>query len=104
MPLNRKAIYERVKDWLHSGKWRDTNFALPASPLTDDWLTGLPSSRAFCRDLEQAIRQNQQVAVAYADMDNFRYTNVTYGYDVGDEVLRDVAEVFVHFCGASRCY
>ncbi len=42
--------------------------------------------------LEAANKQNHKVALLFIDLDRFKYLNDTYGHDVGDYVLKSVAE------------
>jgi len=61
-----------------------------------DALTGLPNRVLFNDRLEhglvQATRHGWTLAVMFMDLDNFKTINDSYGHDVGDAVLRIVAE------------
>ena len=61
-----------------------------------DALTGLPN-RMLCLDrlkqvLAQAERHGRGVAVMFIDLDDFKLINDSYGHDMGDTVLRHVAQ------------
>jgi diguanylate cyclase (GGDEF)-like protein/PAS domain S-box-containing protein len=65
-----------------------------------DPLTGLPN-RALLFEyahhlFARAQRMEQQVAVAFIDLDRFKPINDLYGHDVGDAVLRQVATRLQH--------
>jgi diguanylate cyclase (GGDEF)-like protein len=61
-----------------------------------DALTGLPNRRLFDetlpRELARCVRSGQALTVAIVDVDRFKLFNDRYGHDVGDRVLRSVAE------------
>lgn len=61
-----------------------------------DHLTGLPNRRAFEAVLEREYREAraevEPLVVAFCDIDHFKRINDTHGHDVGDRVLRVIAE------------
>lgn len=61
----------------------------------EDPLTGLLNRRAFLdlarHEQTRAARGAEPVAVAMADIDNFKPINDQHGHAVGDEILREVA-------------
>ncbi|TSE34632.1 sensor domain-containing protein [Tepidimonas charontis] len=61
-----------------------------------DALTGLPNRILLGDRLDLAIatahRHQRRVAVAYLDLDGFKYVNDTHGHDRGDWVLRLMAQ------------
>jgi diguanylate cyclase (GGDEF)-like protein len=63
--------------------------------LTDP-LTGLPNRRSMfvhlSRELARAGRLRSEVAVIVMDVDGFKAINDTYGHNVGDQALREVAK------------
>lgn len=60
-----------------------------------DVLTGLPNRGHFQNQLEDAVKRAQRragLALMYFDIDRFKHINDTHGHDVGDEVIRMVAQ------------
>jgi diguanylate cyclase (GGDEF)-like protein len=61
-----------------------------------DKLTGLPNRTLITNRLEQAIRRskrlNTKTAILAIDLDRFKYINESFGHQVGDEVLKTVAQ------------
>jgi diguanylate cyclase (GGDEF)-like protein/putative nucleotidyltransferase with HDIG domain len=72
--------------------------------LTDP-LTGLPNRRSMfvhlSRELARAERLKSEVAIVVMDVDGFKAINDTYGHNVGDHALREVAHALQ---GALRPY
>ena len=59
-----------------------------------DALTGLPNRQTLQERLEDtcARRDNMRAAVIFIDLDGFKLINDTLGHEVGDELLKQVAE------------
>lgn len=61
-----------------------------------DSLTDLPNRVAFLANLEQALehaqRNQKKVALLFLDLDRFKLVNDTLGHDIGDELLKSVAQ------------
>ncbi len=60
--------------------------------MRDD-LTGLPSRKAFFSKL-LSIEEGTSVTVLLIDIDNFRFVNFTYGYRIGDLILKSASSYF----------
>ena len=61
-----------------------------------DPLTGLPNRLRILANLEHAFevakRHRHKVALMYLDLDRFKHINDTFGHDVGDALLKIIAE------------
>jgi len=67
-----------------------------------DELTRLPNRRFIVRELTSRIMEMSRVGepfgVLFADIDDFKSVNDSYGHDTGDEVLRVVGRTLLHNC------
>ena len=67
-----------------------------------DHLTGIFNRRKCYGDLDSAMRDAGQIAYILADLDQFKKVNDTYGHEVGNRVLYDVAQMFATRCAATH--
>ncbi len=63
----------------------------------NDYLTGLPNRRGIERilqdEVERARRYNRPLSVVMVDLDYLKRINDTFGHDVGDRTLQEVADL-----------
>jgi diguanylate cyclase (GGDEF)-like protein len=84
--LENRVLMTRIEKTVDDLEWLSLH----------DPLTGLANRLLFSDRLNQAIATQQRnprnIAVAYIDIDDFKVVNDTFGHDVGDELLRRVAQ------------
>jgi len=61
-----------------------------------DPMTGLFNRRGLAMTLESVVQLRQQFSVIALDIDHFKSINDSYGHDVGDEVIKSLAEQIRH--------
>lgn len=65
-----------------------------------DGLTGLLNRRACSQKLAEEVERSQRTSSSFsillADLDYFKQVNDTFGHDVGDVVLQEVAQLLTH--------
>ncbi len=92
-PMDREELVARIAAHLRQAhmvnQWRTGSFI--------DSLTGLLNRRGILHqlehELERVVRNGDQLAVAFLDLDRFKQVNDRYGHRAGDQILRDVARV-----------
>ncbi len=59
-----------------------------------DPLTSLPNRYKLTSDMNSFVKRFEKFSVIYMDLDGFKDVNDSYGHDVGDDVLKSVANRF----------
>ncbi len=94
-PFEPKELLARVKMCL-----RRTQRDLEANPLTR-----LPGNIAILDELSKRLESKKLFAVCYADLDKFKAYNDTYGFEHGDNVIKETARILLRAakeCGSSE--
>ncbi|WP_281886155.1 diguanylate cyclase [Paenibacillus sp. YYML68] len=87
-------IFERVIEIMQ---------AIYTSSITDS-LTKLYNRKYFDNRLRSALQQRHPVSVLFSDIDNFKKLNDTKGHHMGDQVLRQAAQIIMEETGeAGTC-
>lgn len=61
-----------------------------------DALTGLLNRRGLIRMLESKATQNEKFYLMFCDLDNFKHLNDTLGHDAGDELLKEIGNLWTN--------
>lgn len=59
-------------------------------------LTRLPGNESIMRSIQQMFDEGKEIAIAWADLDNFKPYNDRYGFSSGDEVLLATARIITN--------
>lgn len=79
-------------------KIQKINAKLERSAVTD-FLTGLYNRDGFFMNIENMLmtslreKGSMDLSLIYVDLDNFKYYNDTFGHDIGDMVLKEIAAI-----------
>ncbi|WP_084043352.1 sensor domain-containing diguanylate cyclase [Lebetimonas sp. JS138] len=88
--LTKNALYKKNKEL------QELNALLKKMALTDK-LTGLYNRYKFNEELKKEIerfkRYKNPFCLIMFDIDNFKQLNDTYGHDMGDKVLKEIAKI-----------
>ncbi|SFB77721.1 EAL domain-containing protein [Pseudoalteromonas denitrificans] len=67
---------------------------------THDHLTKLPNRQLLQTRLQSALQRTDitkdHVALIFIDLDNFKLVNDTYGHEMGDKLLKIIADILLH--------
>jgi diguanylate cyclase (GGDEF)-like protein len=85
-PFDPNELLARIKMIL-----KRTVSNLDANPLSH-----LPGNTSIMEEFQHHIDTNDTFAVGYADLDKFKIYNDIYGFEKGDEVIRELARILIH--------
>jgi len=76
--------------WIHPQKQKDMEIE---SYAFYDILTGFPNRSKLVKDLFEKIKSRDfgNISIYYMDLSGFREINNTYGHEVGDEIIKSIA-------------
>lgn len=101
-PVDFNEMFARVKTQIRRKKYQEalkSNYQESVSMAVTDGLTRLYNRHYLDTHLKnlvrQAVEQGRNLSAVMMDMDHFKAVNDTYGHDVGDEVLRELAAIIV---------
>ncbi len=84
-PFEPTELLARVKTVL-----RRTEIDLDANPLTR-----LPGNVSIVNEIGKRINEGRLFAVCYIDLDKFKVFNDKYGFERGDELIRETARILI---------
>jgi DNA-binding response OmpR family regulator len=93
-PFEPQELLARIRMVL-----RRTQIDLEANPLTR-----LPGNISIIAELSRRIENKSLFAVCYVDLDKFKAYNDKYGFEHGDEVIRETARILIRAvqkCGSA---
>lgn len=101
-PVDSSEMAARVRTQLRRKKYQDalkSNYKASVSMAITDGLTGLYNRHYLDTHLknltESSLQYGKNMSLVIMDMDHFKHVNDTYGHDVGDEVLKQLATIIV---------
>ncbi|MCX5711464.1 MAG: response regulator [Candidatus Omnitrophica bacterium] len=84
-PFEPKELLARIRMLL-----RRAEIDLEANPLTR-----LPGNVSILKELSKRLESKTLFSVCYVDLDKFKAYNDTYGFEHGDEVIRETARILI---------
>jgi two-component system, cell cycle response regulator len=108
VPVELNEMEARIKTQIRRKKYQDalrSNYQASVSMAITDKLTGLYNRNFLDAHIQniinQALQNQKAFSIMMLDMDHFKLVNDTYGHDVGDEVLRELAKRMINVVRSS---
>ena len=102
VPVDKNEMMARVRSQIRRKKYQESlksNYQKSISMAITDALTGLYNRHYLNTHLgnmvKQSLKNNKHLALMMMDMDHFKAVNDTYGHDVGDMILKQLATIIV---------
>jgi two-component system cell cycle response regulator len=102
VPVDKNEMMARVRSQIRRKRYQDalkSTYQRSISMAITDALTGLYNRHYLNTHLgnmvKQALKNGKNLSVMIMDMDHFKAVNDTYGHDVGDLVLKNLANVII---------
>ncbi len=117
-PVDESILASKIKIFIEMQKHKKVNYLETVGELrvvkaelkarnkalsnlaNQDALTHLYNRRQFevelARILRECKRYNKQFALLFCDIDNFKIVNDTLGHDAGDQLLKQISQVFLN--------
>jgi len=100
VPVDPNEMKARVRSQIRRKRYQDalkSNYQQSISMAITDNLTGLYNRHYLSQHLENMVREalshNKPLSLLMMDMDHFKQVNDNYGHDVGDQVLKQLAQI-----------
>ncbi len=109
-PLNKiKGIYAGADDYIEvpfeAGEFLvriKASLVRISRDLEANPLTKLPGNFTLLKELDERIKSQSSIAVAYVDLNKFKEFNDRYGFEKGDQIISIIASIItasLHECG-----
>jgi len=85
-PFDPQELIARIRMLI-----RRSSANLDANPLTR-----LPGNVSINKELLEKIQSKEKFAVLYVDIDNFKALNDYYGFEEGDNVIKETARILIY--------
>ena len=84
-PFDPSELLARIRMIL-----KRTESSLDANPLSH-----LPGNTSIMEEFQRHISSGEKFAVGYADLDKFKAYNDVYGFEKGDDIIRETARILI---------
>lgn len=109
IPVDKNEMIARVRTQIRRKKYQEalkSHYQKSVSMAVTDALTGLYNRHYLNTHLgnmvKQALKNGKHLALMIMDMDHFKSVNDTYGHDVGDIVLKQLASIIMQASRSSE--